>query len=103
MINTVNDFWQMAWQEDCPAIIMITKLREKNEKCVLYWPERRGIYGRVEVLINNVTECDNYTCRTLILKVHHHLVMEPILHMTILEHNCCGFLSTVFTIHLTLH
>ncbi|XP_045556182.1 receptor-type tyrosine-protein phosphatase R isoform X2 [Salmo salar] len=68
MINTVNDFWQMAWQEDCPVIIMITKLREKNEKCVLYWPERRGIYGKVEVLINNVTECDNYTCRTLILK-----------------------------------
>ncbi|XP_055761821.1 receptor-type tyrosine-protein phosphatase R-like isoform X1 [Salvelinus fontinalis] len=68
MINTVNDFWQMAWQEDCPVIIMITKLREKNEKCVLYWPERRGIYGKVEVLINNVTECDNYTCRTLTLK-----------------------------------
>ncbi|XP_052370516.1 receptor-type tyrosine-protein phosphatase R isoform X4 [Oncorhynchus keta] len=68
MINTVNDFWQMAWQEDCPVIIMITKLREKNEKCVLYWPERRGIYGKVEVLINNVTECDNYTCRTLNLK-----------------------------------
>ncbi|XP_070998826.1 receptor-type tyrosine-protein phosphatase R-like, partial [Oncorhynchus clarkii lewisi] len=37
-------------------------------KCVLYWPERRGIYGKVEVLINNVTECDNYTCRTLNLK-----------------------------------
>uniref|UniRef100_A0A8C7KCX3 protein-tyrosine-phosphatase n=1 Tax=Oncorhynchus kisutch TaxID=8019 RepID=A0A8C7KCX3_ONCKI len=32
MINTVNDFWQMAWQEDCPVIIMITKLREKNEQ-----------------------------------------------------------------------
>lgn len=31
MINTVNDFWQMAWQEDSPAIVMITKLKEKNE------------------------------------------------------------------------
>jgi len=31
MINTVNDFWQMAWQEDCPVIVMITKLKEKNE------------------------------------------------------------------------
>ncbi|XP_041722514.1 receptor-type tyrosine-protein phosphatase R isoform X2 [Coregonus clupeaformis] len=68
MINTVNDFWQMAWQEDCPVIVMITKLREKNEKCVLYWPERRGFYGKVEVLINSVRECDNYTCRTLTLK-----------------------------------
>lgn len=31
MINTVNDFWQMAWQEDSPVIVMITKLKEKNE------------------------------------------------------------------------
>ncbi|XP_030634434.1 receptor-type tyrosine-protein phosphatase R [Chanos chanos] len=68
MINTVNDFWQMAWQEDSPVIVMITKLKEKNEKCVLYWPERRGIYGKVEVLINNVKECDHYTVRTLTLK-----------------------------------
>uniref|UniRef100_A0A8B9NI74 protein-tyrosine-phosphatase n=1 Tax=Accipiter nisus TaxID=211598 RepID=A0A8B9NI74_9AVES len=31
MINTVNDFWQMVWQEDSPVIVMITKLKEKNE------------------------------------------------------------------------
>ncbi|XP_062860427.1 receptor-type tyrosine-protein phosphatase R [Trichomycterus rosablanca] len=68
MINTVNDFWQMAWQEDSPVIIMITKLKEKNEKCVLYWPEKRGIYGKVEVLISSVRECDHYTVRTLTLK-----------------------------------
>lgn len=34
MINTVNDFWQMVWQEDSPVIVMITKLKEKNE----VWP-----------------------------------------------------------------
>ncbi|XP_058273012.1 receptor-type tyrosine-protein phosphatase R isoform X2 [Hemibagrus wyckioides] len=68
MINTVNDFWQMAWQEDSPVIVMITKLKEKNEKCVLYWPEKRGIYGKVEVLITGVRECEHYTVRTLTLK-----------------------------------
>ncbi|KAK3518196.1 hypothetical protein QTP70_033892, partial [Hemibagrus guttatus] len=68
IINTVNDFWQMAWQEDSPVIVMITKLKEKNEKCVLYWPEKRGIYGKVEVLINSVRECEHYTVRTLTLK-----------------------------------
>lgn len=31
MVNTVNDFWHMAWQEAAPAIVMITKLKEKNE------------------------------------------------------------------------
>ncbi|XP_029453042.1 receptor-type tyrosine-protein phosphatase R [Rhinatrema bivittatum] len=68
MINTVNDFWQMVWQEDAPVIVMITKLKEKNEKCVLYWPEKRGIYGKVEVLVNSVKECDYYTVRQLTLK-----------------------------------
>lgn len=39
------------------------------QKCVLYWPEKRGIYGKVEVFINNVKECEHYIIRTLILKV----------------------------------
>ncbi|NWT91305.1 PTPRR phosphatase, partial [Urocynchramus pylzowi] len=68
MINTVNDFWQMVWQEDSPVIVMITKLKEKYEKCVLYWPEKRGIYGKVEVLVNSVQECKNYTVRQLTIK-----------------------------------
>ncbi|XP_045894833.1 receptor-type tyrosine-protein phosphatase R [Micropterus dolomieu] len=68
MVNTVNDFWQMAWQEESPVIVMITKLKEKNEKCVLYWPEKRGIYGKVEVLVNSVRECEHYTARSLTLK-----------------------------------
>ncbi|XP_053572760.1 receptor-type tyrosine-protein phosphatase R [Bombina bombina] len=68
MINTVNDFWQMICQEDVPVIVMITKLKEKNEKCVLYWPEKRGIYGNVEVLVNSVNECEYYTVRILTLK-----------------------------------
>ncbi|KAG8439680.1 hypothetical protein GDO86_005744 [Hymenochirus boettgeri] len=68
MINTVNDFWQMVWQVDAPVIVMITKLKEKNEKCVLYWPEKRGIYGSVEVLVNSVKDCEYYTIRNLTLK-----------------------------------
>ncbi|XP_075409342.1 receptor-type tyrosine-protein phosphatase R [Tenrec ecaudatus] len=72
MINTVNDFWQMVWQEDSPVIVMITKLKEKNEKCVLYWPEKRGIYGKVEVLVLSVKECDHYTVRNLVLKQGSH-------------------------------
>lgn len=39
------------------------------QKCVLYWPEKRGIYGKVEVLVISVNECDNYTIRNLVLKV----------------------------------
>lgn len=39
------------------------------QKCVLYWPEKRGIYGKVEVLVNSVQECKNYTIRQLTIKV----------------------------------
>jgi receptor-type tyrosine-protein phosphatase R len=35
----------------------------------LYWPEKRGIYGKVEVLVISVNECENYTIRNLVLKV----------------------------------
>ncbi len=28
--NTVNDFWQMVWQEESQIILMITHLEEKG-------------------------------------------------------------------------
>lgn len=42
MVNTVNDFWQMAWQEESPVIVMITKLKEKNE--VIEWGDERYVW-----------------------------------------------------------
>lgn len=39
------------------------------QKCVLYWPEKRGIYGKVEVLVCGLRECEHYTTRSLTLKV----------------------------------
>eukprot|EP00794_Sanderia_malayensis_P018180 gene18180-19994_t len=37
--STVADFWRMIWECRCPIIIMISKLKEKNEeKCAEYWP-----------------------------------------------------------------
>ncbi|XP_033008997.1 tyrosine-protein phosphatase non-receptor type 7 isoform X2 [Lacerta agilis] len=31
MLNTVNDFWTMVWQEGAPLIVMLTKLKEEKE------------------------------------------------------------------------
>ncbi|KAM8863283.1 tyrosine-protein phosphatase non-receptor type 7-like isoform 2-T2 [Spinachia spinachia] len=39
MPHTVGDFWDMVWQERSSIIVMVTKLKEKNEKCELYWPQ----------------------------------------------------------------
>lgn len=50
---------------DAPLSILSVSL----QKCVLYWPEKRGIYGRVEVLVSGIRECEHYTTRSLTLKV----------------------------------
>lgn len=41
MLHTVGDFWDMVWQERSSIIIMVTRLKENNEKCELYWPQPR--------------------------------------------------------------
>ncbi|KAG9334483.1 hypothetical protein JZ751_007566 [Albula glossodonta] len=69
MVNTVEDFWEMVWQEKSRIIVMITELKEKKEKCVLYWPEREGQFGRFVVRVAALKECDGYTIRVLNLQV----------------------------------
>ncbi|XP_043932434.1 tyrosine-protein phosphatase non-receptor type 7 [Protopterus annectens] len=69
MANTVNDFWEMVWQESSPIIVMITKLKEKKEKCILYWPEKEEVYGRFEIRVNSVEEYSEYTIRDLTIKL----------------------------------
>ncbi|KAF3696381.1 Tyrosine-protein phosphatase non-receptor type 7 [Channa argus] len=48
MLHTVGDFWDMVWQEKSSIIVMVTRLKEKNEKCELYWPQPRDRRRRVE-------------------------------------------------------
>ncbi|KAJ4934645.1 hypothetical protein JOQ06_007430 [Pogonophryne albipinna] len=35
MLHTVGDFWDMVWQERSSIIVMVTRLKENNEKCEL--------------------------------------------------------------------
>ncbi|XP_067096792.1 tyrosine-protein phosphatase non-receptor type 7-like [Osmerus mordax] len=69
MANTVQDFWEMVWQEQSAIIVMITKLKEKNEKCELYWPHQKGSYGRFDLCVTSVTDCVGYTVRELTLQL----------------------------------
>ncbi|XP_014678310.1 PREDICTED: tyrosine-protein phosphatase non-receptor type 2-like isoform X2 [Priapulus caudatus] len=37
--NTAGDFWQMVWEQDCKAIVMLNSVIEKGmPKCHQYWP-----------------------------------------------------------------
>jgi len=43
--NTIDDFWNMIWENKSPVILMLTKLIEnKNLKCDLYWPTLPGTF-----------------------------------------------------------
>ncbi|XP_026568716.1 tyrosine-protein phosphatase non-receptor type 7 isoform X3 [Pseudonaja textilis] len=68
MLNTVNDFWTMVWQEETPLIVMLTKLKERKEKCICYWPEREASYGPFRIQVQDIWECDDYTIRSLSLQ-----------------------------------
>ncbi|XP_078100310.1 tyrosine-protein phosphatase non-receptor type 7-like isoform X1 [Sander vitreus] len=48
MPHTVGDFWDMVWQEGCSIIVMVTRLKENNEKCELYWPQPTKRKRKVE-------------------------------------------------------
>ncbi|XP_075632123.1 tyrosine-protein phosphatase non-receptor type 7 isoform X2 [Balearica regulorum gibbericeps] len=69
MLNTVTDFWEMVWQEKVPLIVMITKLQERKEKCVHYWPEKEGTYGPFSICVQGVSECVEYVVRDLSIQL----------------------------------
>ncbi|XP_018526658.1 tyrosine-protein phosphatase non-receptor type 7 [Lates calcarifer] len=48
MVHTVGDFWDMVWQERSSIIVMVTRLKENNEKCELYWPQPTARTKRVK-------------------------------------------------------
>ncbi|XP_035825940.1 tyrosine-protein phosphatase non-receptor type 5 [Aplysia californica] len=69
MAHTVMDFWRMIWFEKCPIIVMITKLKEKSKpKCENYLPERWGVFGDVEVVIDKSLCKKGYILRHITLR-----------------------------------
>ncbi|KAM6925401.1 tyrosine-protein phosphatase non-receptor type 7-like [Xenentodon cancila] len=48
MLHTIGDFWDMVWQERSSIIVMVTRLKETNEKCEPYWPQLRKEHVKEE-------------------------------------------------------
>ncbi|XP_026568999.1 tyrosine-protein phosphatase non-receptor type 6 isoform X1 [Pseudonaja textilis] len=65
---TVNDFWQMIWQENSRIIVMTTREVEKGRnKCVPYWPEVGSSKEYGPYIVENVgdREAIDYKLRQL--------------------------------------
>ncbi|XP_032629798.1 tyrosine-protein phosphatase non-receptor type 6 isoform X1 [Chelonoidis abingdonii] len=67
---TINDFWQMVWQETSRIIVMTTREVEKGRnKCVPYWPEEGSTKEYGPYIVENLGEHDalEYKLRQLCL------------------------------------
>ncbi|CAJ1062519.1 tyrosine-protein phosphatase non-receptor type 6 [Xyrichtys novacula] len=68
LATTVNDFWQMVWQENTRVIVMTTREVEKGRnKCVPYWPDPSSSkeFGPYVVTSKSEREAADYKVRVL--------------------------------------
>ncbi|XP_029308139.1 tyrosine-protein phosphatase non-receptor type 6 [Cottoperca gobio] len=68
LATTVNDFWQMVWQENSRVIVMTTRVVEKQRnKCAPYWPDLQSskAFGPFMVTSSSEREAIDYTVRVL--------------------------------------
>uniref|UniRef100_A0A673LHT6 protein-tyrosine-phosphatase n=1 Tax=Sinocyclocheilus rhinocerous TaxID=307959 RepID=A0A673LHT6_9TELE len=67
LLTTVNNFWQMVWQEESRVIVMTTREVEKGRnKCVPYWPTIEGESkeaGRYVVTLLSEKDAADYKIR----------------------------------------
>uniref|UniRef100_H2Z9P4 protein-tyrosine-phosphatase n=1 Tax=Ciona savignyi TaxID=51511 RepID=H2Z9P4_CIOSA len=70
MANTIDDFWRMTWREAVTSVIMITKLRERKEKCSQYLPINVGessTYDDITVTVDSLRQFEHFTVRKSLL------------------------------------
>nr|XP_026696396.1 uncharacterized protein LOC100178651 isoform X2 [Ciona intestinalis] len=65
--DTVVDFWNMIWEQNCQIIVMLTNLFEDAlKKCEKYWPEIGFVDRFGEILVETTEDISygSYTIRT---------------------------------------
>lgn len=69
LLQTLDDFWQMIWQENIDKVLMLTHLTEGENrvKCEKYWPDSGTEirYGDVTVKCTKENSFFSYILRTL--------------------------------------
>lgn len=70
LANTIQDFWNMIWQENTRVIVMTTKEIERGKKkCEKYWPDPQQSreWGQARVTCLSETSTADYTLREFLL------------------------------------
>ncbi|XP_055550476.1 tyrosine-protein phosphatase corkscrew isoform X3 [Wyeomyia smithii] len=70
LANTIQDFWNMIWQENTRVIVMTTKEIERGKKkCEKYWPDpgQSREWGSAKVSCLSETSTADYTLREFLL------------------------------------
>ncbi|KAI1729340.1 protein-tyrosine phosphatase domain-containing protein [Ditylenchus destructor] len=71
MQNTVNDFWQMVWEQGIALIVNLCDQEDQqNPKCAKYWPEEGSkVSGSFEIyMVSEHIWSEDYVVRSLYLK-----------------------------------
>ncbi|KAJ8040290.1 Receptor-type tyrosine-protein phosphatase epsilon [Holothuria leucospilota] len=65
--GTMDDFWEMVWQENVETIVMVTDINEGDKLlCSTYWPSHMGeAYGAITVILMESTNFMSHTMREL--------------------------------------
>ncbi|XP_055923172.1 tyrosine-protein phosphatase corkscrew isoform X3 [Eupeodes corollae] len=64
--NTIQDFWNMIWQENTRVIVMTTKEYERGKnKCAKYWPSEGNTkeWGHAKITCLSESSTSDYTLR----------------------------------------
>ncbi len=80
--STMQDFWEMVWQEKSQIILMITHEEEKGRvKCARYWPQNVNEsqkYGQITVTFTKLNQvCEDYVLREFLLSYSDGQAAEP--------------------------
>lgn len=74
--TTVADFWQMAWEQSCAVIAMMTQEVEGEKiKCQRYWPDEVGkstmIDNRLRLALVRLQQLKGFVVRVMELEDIH--------------------------------
>nr|BAN20665.1 phosphatase fragment [Riptortus pedestris] len=87
MQNTIEDFWQMIWDEQCRLVIMLTALTENGkEKCADYLPpsevlDCHRVFGDLQVTLKKREAREKYVISSLQLKNLETNLWREVIHM----------------------